>query len=134
MYSHPWREARWVYKGAVGESCWSETVLQWDESELQRDEAELQRDEAEMPVAAEGTIAEAVAPTEGWLADAGTPVGSERGATGGRTLGVRPGRWLRKRGADVAFPDRLIRPQKRRRLDTPGWGTASDAVEEDPPE
>ena len=77
-------------EGAVGESCWSE-------SELQRDEAELQRDEAEMRMAAEGTIAEAAAPTEGWLADAGTPVGSERGATGGRTLGLRPGRCLRKR-------------------------------------
>jgi hypothetical protein len=121
-------------EGAVGESCRLVTVRQRDVLEWQRNQAELQRDEAEMQITAEDAIAEAAAPTEGWLADAGTPVGLDRGATGGCTVAVRPGLWLRKRRAGVAFPDGLSRPEKRRRLDTPDWGTASDAAEEDPPE
>jgi len=118
----------------AGVSCRLETVQQRDELELQRDEVELRRDGADIRTAAEVTIAEAAAPTEGWLADAGTPVGAERSATGGRALGVRPKRWLRKRGTDVAFPDRLSPPEKRRRVDTPYRGMASDAAEADPPE
>ena len=119
---------------AVGECCWSVTVLQRDEVVLQRDETMLQRDEAEMRLAAEWPKAEAAALTEGWLPDAMTPVEANGGATGGRMLSARPRRWLRKRGADVAFPDRLSRLEKWRRLVTPAWGPASEVVEADPPE
>ena len=121
-------------EGVVGGCCGSEAVLQRDEAELQREEATMQRDGVEVRLVPDRPVGEAAAPTEGSPTGVLTPVEESVDAPGGRASIVRPRRWLRKRGADVAFPDRLSRLEKRRRLVTPAWGPASEEVEADPPE
>ena len=124
----------WGLAGVVGGCCGSEAVLQRHEAELQREEASPQRDGVEARFVPDRLVGEAAAPTEGSPTGVLTPVEESVDAPGGRASIVRPRRWLRKRGAGVAFPDRLSRLEKRRRLVTPAWGPASEEVEADPPE
>ena len=126
--------ASWGPAGVVGGCCGSEAVLQRDEVELQREEASLQQDRVEVRLVLDRLVGGAAAPAEGSPTGVLTPVEESVDATGGSPSMVRPRRWVRKREADVAFPDRSSRLEKRRRMGSPAWGSASEEVEADPPE